>query len=142
MKHFLLLLGLFITTTLMAGPVNQETAKKKATDFIAVKMAAKSKQQVKAVNSNVMRQRVSNGAKRAKASRDYLHVFNIDGGGYVVVSGDDRTEDILGYSLTGTFDPENLPENMRAFLQELEGVWNDIQHTIQKVGAGSLVPTE
>lgn len=118
MKHFLLLLGLFITTTVMAGPVNQETAKKKATDFIAVKMAAKSKQQVKAVNSNVMRQRVSNGAKRAKASRDYLHVFNIDGGGYVVVSGDDRTEDILGYSLTGTFDPENLPENMRAFLQE------------------------
>lgn len=30
----------------------------------------------------------------------------------------------------------------RVFLQELEGVWNDIQHTIQKVGADSLVPTE
>ena len=35
-----------------------------------------------------------------------------------------------------------LTDDGRAFLQELEGVWNDIQHTIQKVGAGSLVPTE
>jgi len=102
----------------MAGPVDQETAKKKATDFIAVKMAAKSKQDVKAVNGTALRQRVNKGAKRAKATRDYLHVFNIDGGGFVVVSGDDRTESILGYSPTGTFDPEDLPENLRAFLQE------------------------
>ena len=35
-----------------------------------------------------------------------------------------------------------LTDDGRAFLQELEGVWNDIQHTIQKVGADSLVPTE
>ena len=35
-----------------------------------------------------------------------------------------------------------LTADGRVFLQELEGVLNDIQHTIQKVGAGSLVPTE
>lgn len=35
-----------------------------------------------------------------------------------------------------------LTADGRVFLQELEGVWNDIQHTIQKVGADSLVPTE
>ena len=35
----------------------------------------------------------------------------------MIVSGDDRTEEILGYSNTGTFDEIRMPSNMRAFLQ-------------------------
>ena len=48
----------------------------------------------------------------------YYYVFNAgDDGGYVIVSGDDRTEPILGYVEQGSFDPENIPENMRSWLQ-------------------------
>ena len=48
----------------------------------------------------------------------YYYVFNAGGdGGYVIVSGDDRTESILGYVEHGTFDPDNIPENMRSWLQ-------------------------
>jgi hypothetical protein len=44
----------------------------------------------------------------------YYYVFNVDdNGGYVIVSGDDRTEPILGYVEQGTFDPDNMPENMQ-----------------------------
>jgi hypothetical protein len=38
--------------------------------------------------------------------------------GFVIVSGDDRTEQVLGYSDKGNFDPENVPENMQAWLDQ------------------------
>ena len=47
-----------------------------------------------------------------------LYMFNIGGdGGFVVVSNDDRTRPILGYSDSGSIDPANMPDNMRAWLQ-------------------------
>ena len=48
----------------------------------------------------------------------YYYVFNASSdGGYVIVSGDDRTEPILGYVEQGSFDPDDIPENMRSWLQ-------------------------
>ncbi len=47
-----------------------------------------------------------------------LYAFNMEGGGFVIVSGDDRTVPILGYSTTGTIDWQRIPENMKAWLRE------------------------
>ena len=45
------------------------------------------------------------------------YVFNIGSdGGYVIVSGDDRTASVLGYSTSGAFSSDNMPDNMRAWL--------------------------
>lgn len=46
-----------------------------------------------------------------------IYVYNNDGGGYVIVSGDDRTADILGFSENGHIDVDNLPVNMKYWLQ-------------------------
>ena len=47
-----------------------------------------------------------------------LYVFNMnDKGGFVIVSNDERATDILGYSESGQFDPDDMPDNMRAWLQ-------------------------
>ena len=46
-----------------------------------------------------------------------LYAFNMEGGGYVIASADDRTLPVLGYSLTGSFDVDRIPDNMRAWLQ-------------------------
>ena len=47
-----------------------------------------------------------------------LYVFNVkDKGGFVIVSNDDGTVPILGYSDKGTFDADNMPANMKAWLQ-------------------------
>ncbi len=127
MKHFLLLISLFISTMMMAGPVDQETAKQKAMNFVANKMGqTTARRNMKVTSSGVQK------ASNRSAARDYLHIFNIDGGGYVIVSGDDRTEEILGYSTTGTFDAEKIPENMRAFLQEyVDGIQYLDDHHMQ-----------
>ena len=48
----------------------------------------------------------------------YYYIFNVgNDNGYVIVSGDDRVEPILGYVDQGSFDPDNIPENMRSWLQ-------------------------
>ena len=47
---------------------------------------------------------------------DYF-VFNIGANkGFVIVSGDDRAYPVLGQSDEGTFEPDNLPDNLRAML--------------------------
>ena len=47
-----------------------------------------------------------------------LYVFNVaDNGGFVIVSSDDRTAPILGFGESGHIDPDNMPSNMRAWLQ-------------------------
>ena len=54
---------------------------------------------------------------RGEASSEAFYVFNADnGGGYVIVSGDDRTTEILGYSRTGSLDMDRLPENLKWWL--------------------------
>lgn len=49
-----------------------------------------------------------------------LYVFDQGKQGYLVVSADDVAAPILGYSTTGTFDPENIPDNMRWWLSQYE----------------------
>ena len=47
-----------------------------------------------------------------------FYVFNTEGNnGFVIVSGDDRTEAILGYADEGNYQEESIPENMKAWLQ-------------------------
>ena len=58
------------------------------------------------------------GAAASDQEDSYYYIFNADAdGGYVIVSGDDRIEPILGYVEQGSFDPDNIPENMRSWLQ-------------------------
>lgn len=48
---------------------------------------------------------------------DYF-VFNFpENSGFAIVAGDDRVRPLLGYSLEGQFNPENLPENLSAHLE-------------------------
>lgn len=54
-------------------------------------------------------------------NENYFYVFNRgDGGGYVIVAAEDRANEILGYTDNGTFDYNNIPENMKWWLGEYE----------------------
>ncbi len=96
-----------------AQHVTEEQALQKAQAFMQSKVAAAT-----GSRHNVPRKM----QKLAKAAEnDAYYVFNVeDNGGFVIVSGDARTEEILGYSIEGNIDPNNMPENMRAWLKGYE----------------------
>lgn len=76
---------------------------------------------------------MSKARRRSQQVPDYYYVFNVgQDQGYVIVSGDDRTEPILGYSNNGTFDVDNIPCNMAVWLQGYADQIKYIQeHNIQ-----------
>ncbi len=49
-----------------------------------------------------------------------FYVFSAFPDGFVIVAGDDRCRPILGYSENGYFDPDNMPENLKNWLQGYE----------------------
>ena len=73
---------------------------------------------------------VSNGANA-------YYAFNIKGGGFVIVAGEDRATPVLGYSDQGYLDFSKLPENVRALLrgyqEEIEFLQSHPNYNVQKV---------
>ena len=70
-----------------------------------------------------------------------LYVFNVaDNGGFVVVSNDDRTVPILGFSDMGNLNFEEMPSNMRAWLKGYadEIAWLK-KHGMEKRNNGAVV---
>lgn len=108
-RKLLLLLTCLFALTASAERINEQQALEKARQFM----------QGKVINAP----QKARSVRRAQASAELqdLYIFNVEGnGGFVIVSGDDRTDAILGYSTTGRFDDQNIPENFRAWLQQTE----------------------
>ncbi len=91
-----------------AGPVDKQQAQQQAQAFFA----KKGKVLKKSATPHKAPRKAAGAADEA-----YYYVFNSEGNnGFVIVSGDDRTAPVFGYSDTGSFDEKNIPENMRAWL--------------------------
>ena len=60
------------------------------------------------------------GRKLSPAATDsvaYYYIYNVgENQGFVIISGDDRTKPILGYSDEGRFASDNMPENVKYFV--------------------------
>ncbi len=108
MKKFTFTLLLLMAALLVsAGPVTKQQALAKAKAFLGARGL-----------------QVAGEAHRAPGSptttdRQPLYVFNTSGNqGFVIIAGDDRAETILGYTESGSYDEENLPDNFRAWLEQ------------------------
>ena len=86
---------------------------------------------------------------RSEGVDEVFYVFNTAGYGFVIVSADDRLKPVLGYSDTGSFVIDGLPENIKNWLQfyadEMIYVLNDnstekMQATISLSSAKSNFP--
>ncbi len=105
-----LLLALFCISGAFAEDITEEQALEQALDFLAKQQAIPGKpgnNQSSAQKQLTLADRVSG-----------LYVFNVeDNSGFVVVSNDDRTYPILGFSEKGSFSTDKMPDNMKAWLQ-------------------------
>ena len=59
--------------------------------------------------------------EKSDVSGNAFYVFNIDGGGWVIVAGDDCAKQVLAYGNKGNIDMNNLPVNMKGYLHMLKG---------------------
>ncbi len=58
-----------------------------------------------------------------------FYVFNISGGGWVIVSGEDSSTPVLGYSETGSFNKDNIPDGLDGWLGAIK---KDIAYAREK----------
>ena len=97
---------LMMPVLLMANPVGKDEARQKAMSFISERRPAMAR-------GTQLEQDL-----KVELSNESYHVFNLGSNdGFVIVSGDDCADDILGYADSGTFDAENMPDNLKAWLQ-------------------------
>ena len=105
------ILNLFLLLCLplmtMGEEISQQQAREKACAFMQ-QLQGRRAQALGSVNQNV--QPVEMGLQS-------LYAFNCEGGGYVIVSGDDATTPILGYSPDGVLNVDEMPANLRTWLE-------------------------
>lgn len=108
-RTIFLTLSLLLTMVVRAGDVTPEQALQEAQAFMQKQMAT-------GANTHRVQQALSSLKMEGRVNG--LYVFNTDDdNGYVIVSDDDRTEAVLGYADNGHLDLDNMPENMRVWLQ-------------------------
>lgn len=110
-RLWLLLITIMFCSVTMAGPVDKQSARQIGQRFLKdVRM--KPNKQLRLVKQELR-------PEAPAGDEAYYYVFNVEGDkGFVIVSGDDNNDDeqIIGYSDTGNIDPDNIPENMQAWL--------------------------
>ena len=111
-KTTLLLLMAFSLLTAMAAPITQEQAQKRATAFLRQCKGSSVLTPVAANRTGMMK------GKADKATTPYYVFDRGQNEGFVIVSGDDQTIDVLGYCDQGTFDYKQMPEAMREWLDD------------------------
>ena len=104
----MLLLAVLTTTTALADQVTAEQARGLAQTFVKNRLTANGRRLAPSATPQL----------RLDGQVSGLYVFNVAAdGGFVIVSNDDATTPILGFSDSGAIDINNMPDNMRAWLQ-------------------------
>ena len=110
-----LLLVLLACSLAFGAPVSKQSAQKIAEAFMNRNAASGTN---RAKGRGAADQESKHAASESMDINGSLYLFNAsDGNGFVIVSGDDRTAPVLGYSDTGRIDFDNMPQNMRSWLQ-------------------------
>jgi len=115
MKNLLTVLTFLLSVlSLSAGPITRGQAQKKAEAFMKTKKIDKKLLPV----SHQRKLAPGQGNTAISESCEY-YVFNKGTReGFIIVSGDDQTEPILGYCDEGEFDYQQLPPNMKEWLDD------------------------
>lgn len=128
MKHKLLLstLLLFSAGSAVAQTVSQTEAEAKAMSFLKQGPLA-------ATRGGVSAGQLEMSYKSAKGNETYFYIFNEKKSGtFVIVAGDERATEILGYGDHGCLDYDQAPENFKWWMSQYEAQIHDaIQQNLE-----------
>ena len=108
-KSLLTTLSLLVCLLAMADPISSKRALEIATSYLAKSGAPR----------RAATQMSVQPFQTDRQGNPLMYAVNNGGDGYVIVSGDDRMRQVLGYSNSGSLDLAHMPENMRYWLQSL-----------------------
>lgn len=120
MRTKLLLLFACWAMCLWAERIPEDQARKMATEFF------RHNRPQLAVNSLKMVYDGETAASRSAGAEPAFYVFDNPGDkGFVIISGDDIAQPVLGYSYENDFPMEQLPEHIKSWLESLKKQIND-----------------
>lgn len=114
-----------------AGDVSVSQARNTANTFIHQRTSS----QFNAPTLSDLRLVHAEASKTVKGANDY-YAFNIKGGGFVIIAGEDRAPQVLGYSDKGYLDFNNLPYGLQGLLN---GYKSEMEY-LRNYTADDLVP--
>lgn len=116
MKKFLTSLALiFAAAVAFASPVTESQARMLASRFFGGNGTAAASE-LKLVRTGVQERAVAPTAVSAEAT---YFVYNRAEGGFVIISGDNTVGPVLGYSFTNSFEPDNMSDGLKYWLDEV-----------------------
>ena len=136
MRFLRLLLLLLLPLNMWAQSIDESEARQRAQAFLQERNGGKPK----AIRTAVRGRRAK--GQKATTGCDY-YIFNTEeNGGFVIVSGDDRTIPILGYADNGNVQEGSMPEGLKVLLEDyseqIEGLEDNdtpVQHVRRKAQA-------
>lgn len=127
-RLYIFILVLLLPTISFAQKVSVDNATTKALNFFNSGSGHNGLRYASRQNTNL-------SYTARKADEVHFYVFNMENGGWVIIGGDEICEEVLAYSMTGTFDYEHIPENAKAWLRGYE---LEISSAIESRIAGKL----
>ncbi len=109
-KLFTLLVAVWVSCTLSATSVDRQQATQLARDFIAKNFKS----------SAARRAAQTIPLASVETGQPLVYAFNVEGGGFVVVAGDDCAPAILGYSETSVMTPSDMPDGMKDLFEQYQ----------------------
>lgn len=106
MLAFLLLL--LLPTSMMADSVSVQKAQRAAESFFGLATGTKGAPSLTLLNPTT----------KAGETPDY-YIYSFPKGGFVIIAGEDASKPVIGYSRTSTFDMNDMPDGLVAWLGEL-----------------------
>jgi len=106
--------SLLLTQSILAGPVDELTARKVASQLVSSFSPLRSESELKLVGTG---EQHPQSLLRGDNTSSLYYIYNIGTeGGFVIISGDDKAYPVLGYTDQGSFRAEQMPENLNQWL--------------------------
>lgn len=126
-----------------AGNVSLTQARNAANRFIKQRATS----QINAPTMSDLKLAHAESSKAIKGANDY-YAFNVQGGGFIIIAGEDRAPEVLGYSDKGHLDFNKLPYGLQGLLNgyknEMEFLLtyaeDDLVPALQQAGARGVDP--
>ena len=113
-KTILILLLAGFATALYAGPITPEKALKVAEKVLSVQPVTKSASGLQIIWDG------ETAGTKADGQDPAFYVVGRDGGGFVIVAGNDNVRPVLALSYTNRFQVENMPCNVSSWMERIK----------------------